>query len=483
MLKRNKQHKKMNNKGITLVELIVAITILMLVSGTLLSAFVSSMRMSKKSRDLHRATTVAQNIMEGVKLKSAGELAYQFNYPVVKDTAGNDVSNFSVYLPDMFQYSGNLGDCVGELYVTTDAGGAQVLAKTNSISLSAYKALCADPTTNAEAIKQAGSAYTNNLTSKNYDFLEDTEGKYYYYLRNLENDGSYYNAKITIDASPYRAGGSSSLDVNSEKLISVPTIDSTYDAVEVMGQYDNEALNAFQLHFSTASIDETKIHRTITIKINNAAAPLGADKTKVTVLYDYEYNGWSMPTITSIPFDNEGNELIQPLRNIYLYYQPSYDRSSYLYRDDIVIENMNNKDVEVYIIKQEDDSLEQNVLQTKELSYKVDFNVRETNNNAQGNSHITLHTNWNQSLADVYFGTNTTISQVSWLRNGVATTQDTYQKTDIKDKKASDRMFDVTVEIYESSAAGSLSELQGADISTWFSEDKHLITITGSSSQ
>ena len=97
MLKRNNQNRKLNNKGMSLVEIIVTVTILALVSGILLSSFVSVMRTSAKSRDVHRATTVAQNIMEGINLKTAQEMAYQFNYPIRKDGEGNNINNFKLY--------------------------------------------------------------------------------------------------------------------------------------------------------------------------------------------------------------------------------------------------------------------------------------------------------------------------------------------------------------------------------------------------
>lgn len=484
ILKRSKQHKKINNKGITLVELIVAITILMLVSGTLLSAFVSSMRMSKKSRDLHRATTVAQNVMEGIKLKTAEDLAYQFNYPVVKDNAGNDVSNFTVYFSNMFEHSANMKDSVGELYPTTDISGNPILAKTNSITLAEYEALKNDETTNAAAIAKASSAYTSNLSTEYFDFLQDTDGKYYYYLRNLENDGSYYNAKIIIDASPYRNPGSSSINVNSEQLISVPTINSTYDAVEVMGDYDQQALTEFQLE--CGAVNENQIHRTITIKVENDPVLGAVDRTTVKVYYHYEYVYGGVTKVVdydSIAFDNTNNEDIQKLRNVYLYYYPSYGRTDMAYRDDIVIENYDNKDMEVYIIKQEDINLTQGALTTKEIGYKVDFNVRESTTNAAGNSHVALRTNLNQNLADIYTGATTSTTQVNFAYNGTFATSDTYQMKDIRNKQAMDRMYNITVEIYESESISDLATFQSADVSTWFKDENHLITITGSSSQ
>ena len=56
--------KKQNNKGFTLIELLVAITVLAIVITPLLHSFVSSHRVNAKSKQLMRATTLAQNEME-----------------------------------------------------------------------------------------------------------------------------------------------------------------------------------------------------------------------------------------------------------------------------------------------------------------------------------------------------------------------------------------------------------------------------------
>lgn len=499
MLKRDKQHTKLNNKGMTLVELVVSVTILVLVAGFILSAFVSSMRTSKKSRDLHRATTVAQNVMEGINLKSAEELAYQFNYPVIQDSSGTDVQNFTVYLPSMLQYS--VKDSVGELYATTNVAGDPVLAKVSPMTLAQYKAYAVDEIANKYLMEPAASAYMSSLSSDAYDFLKDTDGKYYYYIRNLENDGSYYNVKITLDASPYRSSGSSSINANSELLISVPTIDSTYDAVEVMGKdYDEKAVTRLE-QLSGVSLDTTKLRRTIKITISDALTGIGKYRTKVDVEYiyscDLDGNGVAddldgdglssddeFVMKVASPFDNEGNEDIKQLRNLYLYYYPLYDYSGVGINDYVVINNANNKDVEVYMIKQETEGLSQTQLRDKELSYQVSFNVVETTENSVGNSHITLHTNWNESLYAIYStGTVLPISQVTLNRNGFWVSEDKFQMTDLKNKQDKDRMYNVTVEIYSSTKAASLSEFQSADISTWFSVDNHLVTITGSASQ
>lgn len=59
--------RKQNNKGFSLIELIVAVAIIALVVGPILHAFYTSARVNRTSKDILKATTVAQNIMEDIK--------------------------------------------------------------------------------------------------------------------------------------------------------------------------------------------------------------------------------------------------------------------------------------------------------------------------------------------------------------------------------------------------------------------------------
>lgn len=490
MLKRGKQHRKLNNKGMTLIEVIVTITILVLVSAFILSAFVSSMRTSTKSRNLHRATTVAQNIMEGINLKTAEKLAYQFNYPVVLNSTGTvEEDNFFVYPSTMFQYETKYS--VGELFEDVDAlGNVTLKVAGESRSLSEYEALLVDSITNAYSISATASAYMSDMTSNTYEFLKDTEGKYIYYMRNLESDGAYYNAKITIDGSAYRASGASSINANSEEIISVPTIDSTYDAVEVMGKYyDSTSMSDLEVQ-EGETVEPEELHRIIEITVDDAlvAGTLGGThRTTVDVKYIYYFDKEDGTVseehwFRESTWDNAGNEDNKKLRNVYLYYYPLYKVGGST--DTIVVNNPDNLDIELYLIKQESPFLGQTELKTKEQNYKVTFNVKETTLNSVGNSHVTLHTNLNESLYAIYSTTPMgELNQVDFRRNGITVTKDMFQMTDIKNKQEKDRMYDVTVEIYKSEKADSFSDFSSADISTWFTEDNHLITMTSSISQ
>ena len=76
-----RRNSKVNNKGFSLVELIVTIAILAIVVAPLLNAFVISARTNAKAREKLYVTTIAENLMEGIEQLSLDELAYQFNYP------------------------------------------------------------------------------------------------------------------------------------------------------------------------------------------------------------------------------------------------------------------------------------------------------------------------------------------------------------------------------------------------------------------
>lgn len=59
-----------NSKGMTLVELVVAVAILAALSGILLHSFVTSMNLTKKARRISEATDAAQNIQEVIEAQS-----------------------------------------------------------------------------------------------------------------------------------------------------------------------------------------------------------------------------------------------------------------------------------------------------------------------------------------------------------------------------------------------------------------------------
>lgn len=75
------QRQLNKNKGFSLVELLVAVTILAIIVVPLMHMFVTATRINVKSRNTLRATTVAQDIMEGLKAYNIDEIKAQFDKP------------------------------------------------------------------------------------------------------------------------------------------------------------------------------------------------------------------------------------------------------------------------------------------------------------------------------------------------------------------------------------------------------------------
>lgn len=74
--------RKLNkDAGFSLLELLIAVIILAIIVIPLLNMFLSSNRINVKSRQTLRATTLAQDIMEGLKAYDIEELQAQFNNP------------------------------------------------------------------------------------------------------------------------------------------------------------------------------------------------------------------------------------------------------------------------------------------------------------------------------------------------------------------------------------------------------------------
>lgn len=85
----DKKTVRQDNAGMSLIEIIAAVSIFMVLALILFRGFVSSSRLNKKSGTYLSATTLAQNIMEEMKAKTFAQTALAFNYPVNPITKEN----------------------------------------------------------------------------------------------------------------------------------------------------------------------------------------------------------------------------------------------------------------------------------------------------------------------------------------------------------------------------------------------------------
>lgn len=147
----NRRGTQASNAGFSLVELLIAVTILAIIVIPLLHMFVTSTRINVKSRQTLRATTVAQDIMEGLKAYTLEEVRTQF-------TPADGVSTGSFFYPSDGFYIVNSS--------LIQSGVREIVEK--------------GPDVSGEEI-------------------------YYFGIENLKMQGGEYDALIRLDASTYGA--------------------------------------------------------------------------------------------------------------------------------------------------------------------------------------------------------------------------------------------------------------------------------------
>lgn len=147
----NRRGRQASDAGFSLVELLIAVTILAIIVIPLLHMFVTSTRINVKSRQTLRATTVAQDIMEGLKAYSLEEVRTQF-------TPADGVSTGSFFYPSDGFY----------------------IVNSSLIQSGVREIVELGPDTSGEEI-------------------------YYFGIENLKMQGGEYDALIKLDASTYGA--------------------------------------------------------------------------------------------------------------------------------------------------------------------------------------------------------------------------------------------------------------------------------------
>lgn len=185
---RKKLHK--DNTGMTLLEVIVAVSIFAIAATVLLQSFVTSSRINKKSNLYLEATTVAQNIMEEIKAKKFAEVSLAFNYPL--DSYGSSRLTFL----DAQKNRINSG-------TADELGIREVLAAKDNSNSVVYNSVRKYTDGVDESNVTASVISTDN--GKTYKFnprnTGDNESKYYFELTNVNNNHETFDALVTFDGS------------------------------------------------------------------------------------------------------------------------------------------------------------------------------------------------------------------------------------------------------------------------------------------
>lgn len=427
-MKKNKVRNA--DAGMSLLEVIVAVSIFSIAAMVLLQSFVTSQRINKKSNLYLEATTVAQNIMEEIKAKDFEDVALAFNYP-------QDILTGECRLTFL---SGQLGN--GEL------GISEVLKNATDGTYSPVRLY-------HEGDGEDTSRVTASVISKDdgitYEFQPrktgENESKYYFQLTNVTNHYENFDALVEFDGGK-SSGYKKKTVTNDEEgkndylVPNIAKLDTKTNAFLIMEKnWDANAMSAIaeaQLqaaqklwhedmgdYIKNASTEEEKtalaeqftlLHpeplsaldvddiykqtkRTLFIKVEEGSGRINAKAKYVLNTYGYEKMGGNkyqhmdicpcagkseqtkvegcFCTYESAYWTFYSSEADAELKNLYVFYYPNYDSTnSTKPLDSIVVENTDNYAVDLYITKQRDEA--QNIPSSvQENGYRMSLTVKE----------------------------------------------------------------------------------------------------------
>lgn len=224
--------KKMNknNRGFSLVEVIVSMVILAIILIPLLSQWILSARVNQKTRYRQYATTLGKNIMEGLKEYSFEEVAFQFHAVNGRE--------FRIVPTE------NLESAVSGIGFSQTNEDYQVLSLSN---LSQHEGLTVLDE-NGD-----GTYEVQNLPGK----------KYYYLIKGVKEGSAVFDVRISYDANGYQGNSSKIsdgellIDQNQFKAPNLTELDHTKTALinpsAAIVQYETSPEGGYQYDKMTDS--------------------------------------------------------------------------------------------------------------------------------------------------------------------------------------------------------------------------------------
>lgn len=410
--------RKRNNKGLTLIELIVSIAILAIVVLPLLTAFIISLKTNAKAKEKLRAVDIAHNFMEGMEAESVTDILTQLTYDDNFSLLANKGKKFNPKSIEVIEREGKFIQAV-----RLEDVPEYVVNKEELVTSSVMR-------------DQSG----------NFIIKEKDSKKYYFYINQIVSDTKVFDALITIDGNMRSDGGDPSLKsipkYNTDiSVADIENVNLSFDAVNTKVKTIAEVIQDINKAKATNMIldDAQYISRTTYITIEHVESSSTSNGAKVTVKYVFDIKGcpkrdkdgnkildeatgmelmetdFSFPEAnssyeldyTEVIFDNTNTPVGEDsyLKNVYFYFMPWYESEYSINPNDerikehIWIENRDKMDCTVKLIKQQ--ALEDgNALDDAEKKYCAVVHLLESGNpgGSAEKAHVKFETNLYKNL-------------------------------------------------------------------------------------
>ena len=343
---------KMNNKGFTLLEVLVAVVILAVISVPLLRSFATAAQTNRKAKIEARCTTVAENLAEDFRDMKVEDLIDRYT------SSGNVITKKTLTVDDAEQE-----------YYTFVLGDLSNISSTLPDDYSAYVSL--------------DSSYYVNANGLNLSQIEPVSVKdcAIYSMKDTSENPSFAGAIVDPEAEVYRVY----MDRNTDAR-AVPG--NHYSALTV------NDLKSLLKRDITISIDKTG---TYDVTTDSGVVTDTIDVVSVNVKIEYILQSSDfMPSsdvrytyVDSNLYDNSTSH--NALNSVYLFYYPRYKVAS-VGRDDIQVENLENVEANLYIV-----ALDGAADATQRAAFLASGNQKltiiESPEATQENARLTLRTN------------------------------------------------------------------------------------------
>ena len=469
--KLNISGSKASNAGFSLVELLIAVVILAIIVIPLLRMFVTSTRINVKSRQMLRATTVAQDIMEGLKAYTLEEVRTQFTPP--DGTSGN-----SYFFPTEGFYVVNTSMIQGGVReieeLGPDVSGEEVYyfgIENLKMQGGEYDALIKLDASTYGAKSIEGSA-TSGLTPDSSSHDNEFNGAFYAEISSVEEtnggsgtDSSYHEPK----------------ELNKAVLADVK--EQIKDAIgedNLPDDWDDKTLEDFL----------TKREIEVVIEDANETDGDGNGKCKATITFTYtcQYDGM---TFTCNGKDGTSAGLVDGITrtfssgNFYLFYYPCYastqiDNIIFIFEDSAKLFDADNPMLKSITLAKQIRSdviaadgiiapeLTDNELFSKEGAYVASVRMKMGTSSSSMNNNLIFRTNIDTNLAEMAKHTDPETGEIE--RDDVIGINPAFEGvlgskvqqigltgTNVSDK-ITNVIYDIEITVYETGAAEHFGE-------------------------
>lgn len=407
--------RKTDNKGFSLIELLIAIVILGIVVVPLMNGFLYSYRVNSRSRQVLEATTLAQNEMEIFESKTVEQLRGFNVYHANTNATGYQLSEDVDKGILQFQRQGvtnGTAEYAFDVYVKLDAAKENATdrySQQNAAQLLAMNTIgMADTAVYVQDVKVLTDP-ANHMQYINY--VGGDEEAYAWFFNNklptsvvttIEGIEAIVERKITLDV---------------EKYAKVGETDPKYTRVKVKYEYflnNAHVVSSAYSHFTGIE----------------------------TVIYD-----------NAQQLDGTGNPI--ELSSVYLFFAPKYKFAS-LDKDEIYVNNKQGLPIDIYVVRQEllaDNATENNQIKPVPTGYQPRLVISDRLGAGGTRTKATYYTNLNISGSLV--GSENTVEltlkdeSVSFVSSDRVDILNLTGLRPLTATESKDRIYEMTVSVYK----------------------------------